>query len=210
MGIVLYDNPASSNAMKVRFLLAELGLDYERKHVPLAHPRPDWYRAVYPFGTVPFLEDGDFELGESNAILRYLANREGRTDLYPAEPAARAAVDWALDAWSTQFRGAFFPAERIGIMHGDWEQGGSRAEDADQEELAKAIDAVRPKLDIMERFVAGNGTVVGSFTIADCAFAPVLWRWYRLPLDFAPWPKVALLRDTVTTRPAFAAMGPRA
>jgi len=210
MGLLLYDNPASSNAMKVRFLLAELGLQYERRHVPLARPRPDWYLARYPFGTVPFLEDGDFELGESNAILRYLANREGRSDLYPAEPAARAAVDWALDAWSTQFRGAFFPAERIGLMHGDWEQGGSRAEDADQAELAAAIAAVGPKLDVMERFVADNGTVVGSFTIADCAFAPVLWRWYRLPLDFGPWPKVALLRDTVTARPAFAAMGPRA
>ena len=94
MGIVLYDNPASSNAMKVRFLLAELGLEYERKHVPLAHPRPDWYRAIYPFGTVPFFEDGDLRLGESNAILRYLANREGRTDLYPTEPAARAASTW--------------------------------------------------------------------------------------------------------------------
>ena len=69
---------------------------------------------------------------------------------------------------------------------------------------------MRPKFDIMERFVAANGTVVGSFTIADCAFAPVLWRWYRMPLDFDPWPKVALLRDTVTARPAFAAMGPRA
>jgi glutathione S-transferase len=210
MGILLYDNPASSNAMKVRFLLAELGLSYERKHVPLVRPRPDWYLARYPFGTIPFLEDGEFELGESNAILRYLCNREGRTDLYPAEPAPRAAVDWALDAWSTQFRGTFFPAERIGLMHGDWEQGGSRPEDADQAELTEAVAAVRPKLDIMERFVAPNGTVVGSFTIADCAFAPVLWRWYRMPLDFAPWPRVALLRDTVTARPAFAAMGPRA
>jgi glutathione S-transferase len=210
MGLLLYDNPASSNAMKVRFLLAELGLEYDREHVPLARPRPDWYLARYPFGTVPFLEDGDFSLGESNAILRYLANRERRTDLYPSDPAARAAVDWALDAWSTQFRGAFFPAERIGIMHGDWEQGGSRADDADQDELAAAIEPVRPKLDVMERFVADNGTVVGTFTIADCAFAPVLWRWYRLPLDFAPWPKVARLRDTVTARPAFSEMGPRA
>ena len=77
MGILLYDNPASSNAMKVRFLLAELGLAYERKHVPLARPRPDWYLARYPFGTVPFLEDGDFELGESNAILRYLRQPRG-------------------------------------------------------------------------------------------------------------------------------------
>jgi glutathione S-transferase len=210
MGIVLYDNPASSNAMKVRFLLAELGLTYERKHVPLARPRPDWYLARYPFGTIPFLEDGDLELGESNAILRYYANREGRTDLYPSEPAARAAVDWALDAWSTQFRGGLFPAERIGLMHGDWEQGASRPEDADQAELAAAIETASERFEIMERFVAGNGTVVGTFTIADMAFAPVLWRWYRMPLAFDPWPKVALLRDTVTARPAFTEMGPAA
>jgi glutathione S-transferase len=208
MGIVLYDNPASSNAMKVRFLLAELGLPYERRHVPLAHPRPDWYRARYPFATVPFFEDGDLELGESNAILRYLANREDRTDLYPAEPAARAAVDWALDAWSTQFRGALFPAERIGLMGKPIDDGGSRPEDADQAELAAAIDAARPKLDIMESFVAGNGTVVGTFTLADIAFAPVLWRWYKMPLAFDDWPKVALLRETVTARPAFSAMEP--
>jgi glutathione S-transferase len=208
--LVLYDNPASSNAMKVRFLLAELGLEYERRLVPLAQPRPDWYLARYPFGTIPFLEDGELELGESNAMLRYLANREGRTDLDPADPAGRARVDWALDAWSTQLRGAFFPAERVGLMHQDMDRGGGRAEDADQEALAAALDGVRPKLDLLERFVASNGTVLGTFTIADCAVAPVLWRWYRLPLDFAPWPKVERLRDTVTARRAFLAMGPLA
>jgi glutathione S-transferase len=211
MSVVLYSNPASSNAMKVRFLLAELGLEYERRHVPLARPRPDWYLEIYPFGTIPFMRDGDLELGESNAMLRYLANREGRTDLYPAGPAERARVDWALDAWSTQFRGAFFPAERIGLMHVELDQGGGgRHEDADQAALAEAIEAAKPKLDVMERFVADNGTVLGTFTIADCAFAPVLWRWYRLPLPFDPWPKVALLRDTVTARPAFSAMEPLA
>ena len=70
MSLVLYDNPASSNALKVRFLLSELGLEYERVTVPLARPRPDWYTERYPFGTIPFLEDGDLRLGESNAILR--------------------------------------------------------------------------------------------------------------------------------------------
>ena len=207
MALVLYDNPASSNAMKVRFLLAELGLEYERRHVGLARPRPDWYVALYPFGTIPFLEDGGVGLGESNTILRYLANRERRIDLYPAEPAGRARVDWALDAWSTQFRGALLGAERVGLMHGDLERGGGRAQDADPDELAEALEQARPKLDVMERFVADNGTVLGVFTIADCAFAPVLWRWYRLPLPFDPWPKVARLRDTVTARPAFQSIG---
>ncbi len=208
MTIVLYDNPVSSNAMKVRFLLAELDLEYERRHVPIGRPRPDWYLERYPFGTIPFMQDGEFELGESNAILRYLANREGRDDLYPVDARERARVDWALDAWSTQFRGNLFPAERIGLMHGDWENGGGRAEDADQVELAAAIDAARPKFELMEKFVADNGTVLGRFTIADCAFAPVLWRWLRLPLSFDAWPKVALLRDTATARPAFTRMGP--
>jgi len=210
MSLVLYSNPASSNAMKVRFLLAELGLEYEREHVPLARPRPDWYVEIYPFGTIPFLRDGDFELGESNAMLRYLADREGRADLYPREPRERARVDWALDAWSTQFRGTFFPAELLALMQSPIDEGGSRAEDADQPALSAAIDGVKPRLDLMERFVADNGTVLGTFTIADCAFAPVLWRWYRMPLPFDPWPKVALLRDTVTARPAFAAMEPLA
>ena len=208
MSLILYDNPVSSNAMKVRFLLAELGLGYERRYVPLGRPRPDWYVDLYPFGTIPFLEDGHLTLGESNAMLRYLANRERRTDLYPAEPARRAQVDWALDAWSTQLRGGLFTAERTGLMHADLEQGGGRAEDADQTALAEAIDEARGKLDLMERFIADNGTVVGTFTIADCAFAPVLWRWYRLPLSFEEWPKVSLLRDTVTARPAFSAMEP--
>lgn len=207
MSLVLYDNPASSNAMKVRFLMSELELEYERRYVPLARPRPADYVARYPFGTIPFLEDGDLALGESNAILRYLANREGRSDLYPVEPDMRARVDWALDAWSTQLRGGLYPAERIGLMHIDIEQGGGDPAEADQTELAQALDAARLRLDLLETFIADNGTVTGSFTIADCAMAPVLWRWYRLPVDFAAWPKVARLRDTVTARSSFHAIG---
>ena len=41
--VLLYSNPVSTNALKVRFLLAELGLDYDTREVPLSQPRPDWY-----------------------------------------------------------------------------------------------------------------------------------------------------------------------
>ncbi len=123
--------------------------------------------------------DGEFELGESNAILRYLANREGRADLYPVEPAR--ARPGRLGARRLEHavsrRRSSPPSGSASCTTTGRRAAEAGAEDADQAELAAAIDAARPKFDLMERFVASNGTVLGAFTIADCAFAPVLWRW---------------------------------
>lgn len=206
--LVLYNHPVSSNALKVRFLLAELELDYEAVHVPFAWPRPEGYTALNPFGRIPTLVDGDLVLPESNAILRYLAHRQERYDLFPLDPGDRAPVDYALDAWSTQVRPALVPLERAAIFHRDPETGGGSWEEGDPE----AIEAARPRaeelLACFERLVAGNGTVLGRVTIADFAVGPVLWRTLRLPLDFDRWPKLARLRDAITARPSFQAAGP--
>ena len=86
MTLVLYDNPLSSNALKARFLLAELGLEYERREVPFDEPRPPWLTEFHPFGRIPALDDDGFRLGGSNTILRYLAsslsNNEIASELY--------------------------------------------------------------------------------------------------------------------------------
>src|SRR6476659_5874966 len=55
--MLLYNNPASSNALKVRFLLAELGLAYDSREVPMPQPRPDWYLDRNPLGGIPALDD---------------------------------------------------------------------------------------------------------------------------------------------------------
>lgn len=206
--LVLYDHPVSSNAVKVRFLLAELGLEYERVHVPFAQPRPEALLAVNPFGRIPGLVDGDLRMGESNAILRYLAHRENRYDLYPLEPAGRARVDFALDAWSTLIRPGLGALEVAGLLYRDRETGGGPVEKADQDAVKAAIPGAEAALDLFERFVADNGTILGHFTIADCCVAPVIWRTYRLPLPMERWPKLTRVRDTVTARPAWAAAGP--
>ena len=84
--ITLWDNPDSSNGRKVRFLLAELGLDHETQVVPMARPRPDAYMALNPLGGIPTLRDGDLVLTESHAILRHLAAREGARGPLPRRP----------------------------------------------------------------------------------------------------------------------------
>lgn len=206
--LVLYDHPASSNALKARFLLAELGLEYERRHVPFSEPRPAEYLALNPFGRIPTLVDGELVLPESNAILRYLAGREGRLDLYPREARDRAPVDAALDAWSTQVRPALFPLEGAALFHSDRESGGGRWEDGDRAAIEAALPRATEGLDVFERFVADNGTVLGRLTIADFAAGPVVWRTKRLPLDFERWPKVLRLREAIEVHPAFQAAGP--
>ena len=65
MSLILYDNPASTNAHKVRFLLAELDLEAEIRVMPLHAPTVA-YRKVHPFGLIPTLVDGDFVITESN------------------------------------------------------------------------------------------------------------------------------------------------
>ena len=197
-GLVLYDNPASSNALKVRFLLAELGLEHERVEIPLERPRPTHYTDLNPVGGIPAIDDDGFRLAESNAILRYLARREGRADLYPADPREAARVDWLLDVWSTAVRPAFFPFERAAGIVGP----------ADPERVEAARNAAVEVLDAVERLVADGGTMTGTFTIADVCAAPTLFRSRKLPLELERWPRLAAIRESVTSRTAFAAAGP--
>ena len=96
VALVLHANPRSSNAQKVRFLLGELGLAAEIREVPFGVERPAWHLAVNPVGGIPALVDGDLHLAESHATSLPRPGRE-RTDLYPAELADRARVDWLLD-----------------------------------------------------------------------------------------------------------------
>jgi glutathione S-transferase len=204
--MLLYDNPVSTNSLKVRFLLAELGLAYDRREVPLTQPRPDWYLAVNPLGGLPALDDDGLVMAESNAILRYLALRAGRADLYPSAPAERAPVDEFLDRFALTLRPALFQVERVslGFVPGV----GFDAAPHDREAgRAKAIE-MATQIELFERLVADNGTVLGAFTIADCAAAPVLYRTQNTGMDLAPYPKLLRLRETVTARDAFRAAGP--
>src|SRR5229473_1586404 len=73
--LLFYDAPVSANTFKVRLLLRQLAIQHEVVRLDLlkGEARTAGYRKVNPFGRVPFIVDGGFALGESNAILLYLA-----------------------------------------------------------------------------------------------------------------------------------------
>jgi glutathione S-transferase len=200
--LTLYSNRFSTNARKVQFLLAELGLHHELVEVGTGPLRPDWYAELHPFGTVPTLADGDLTLYESNAILRYLATRDGRDDLYPAAPAARALVDQAMDALSLSVRPALWDVE-LATIYADVPPhlGGDDGSHTDEAALATAHPVLVQALDGFERFLAP----LEGFTIADCAIAGRLSTVPKLPIDLAAWPILAGRLAAAFARPAFSA-----
>jgi glutathione S-transferase len=92
MNVRLHDYAASANCYKVRLLLAQLGLDYERVPVDIfgGDTLTDEYARLNPQRQTPVLEmDGAEPLTESGAILVRLA--EG-TEYLPEGPNDRAQV----------------------------------------------------------------------------------------------------------------------
>jgi glutathione S-transferase len=201
--VILHEFPISSNAQKARFLLDELGLPYERRYVPPARPRPDWHVALNPLGGVPVLVDGDVVVIESNTVLRYLAAKAGRDDLYPAALADRARIDMLLDAIATSFRPSCLPLEFAGL--GFRPGAGFFAEDAD---LAKVPALLEEKRPLFESFSGLLGpepwAAFGRFTIADCAGAPVLHRLLHVDGFAEAFPRLAVWGRAATGRPGFA------
>ncbi|MFN8123069.1 MAG: glutathione S-transferase family protein [Thermoleophilia bacterium] len=202
MALTLYDNRFSTNAAKVRFLLAELGVPYEAVHVGLGPLRPAWYPEVHPLGTVPALRDGDLTLLESNTMLRYLAVREGRDDLYPAAARDRALVDQAMDALSLNVRPAMWGLEEVTIYAAvPPHLGGDDGDLGDPAAVAPRAAELGAALDAFEAFLAP----LPAFTIADCAIAGRLATVPRLPVDLARWPHLARRLEAAWARPAWAA-----
>jgi len=74
--------------------------------------------------------------------------------------------------------------------------------------LPAIAEAVAPTLRLLDELIDPSGLALGTFTIADIAAAPVLYRTAHTRLDLRPYPNLERWRDTLVARPAFTAAGP--
>ena len=99
----IYYHPASTTSRPVMLFAAENRVDAEFQLVDLftgEHFKQP-YETINPNRLVPVLEDGDFRLTESSAILKYLADKIN-SPAYPKDLRQRARVNERMDWINTQ------------------------------------------------------------------------------------------------------------
>ncbi|MBW4620585.1 MAG: glutathione S-transferase family protein [Cyanosarcina radialis HA8281-LM2] len=157
----LYDFLPSGNGYKVRLLLTQLGIPFDRIELDIlkGETRTPEFLAKNPNGRIPILEiePGVF-LSESNAILLYLS--EG-TPYLPEDRWQRAKViEWLFfEQYSHE---PYIATSRFWLTHGMAE----RHRDALEQKQPPGYAA----LGIMEQRLANHPFLVGDrYTIADIA-----------------------------------------
>lgn len=180
--IKLHDFAASANCFKVRMLLSQLGLPYERVPVDIfaGDSQTDEYLARNPAGRTPLLEIDGGAIPESGAILLYLA--EG-TPFLPDDPIERAHVH----AWMFFEQNLLEP--NIGTAR-FWRLTGRDAERP--EAFARHLEAGADALATVERGLTGREFLTaGRYTVADCALYAYTRVAHEVGCDMTAYPRVA-------------------
>jgi len=196
--VILYAHHLSSHCRKVLLLCEELGIEYEYRNVDLfagaqRHPR---FVEINPNGRVPVIDDGGFVLWESQAILRYLAQREAAWEWYPRDIRARARVDQWLD-WNQTRLGPAVGMMAFNILYA----GDSRDEAA----IADGRDRLGEILPILDRALAQRAHIAADWmTLADIAVAPNVVYLEESGYEVGAYSEIARWINGMRERPAFA------
>jgi glutathione S-transferase len=197
MSLKLNMLPPSVNNMSVRVFLRAAGLPFEEENV-WGQTQGEEYLAKYPAGLTPTIEADELErgvLGESCAVMMYLASREGRDDLYPTDLARRAMVDsanfYTMSMLYPLVARATYP--RLSFAGYAGEVATSEASDEDKEAARKAAEAELPRLlDVYRQFFIPERGFVGGGerpSIADIRLACTLEFLAVADTELPAWAK---------------------
>lgn len=193
----------SINVRKVLWALDELGLGYEREDwgLPLRDPKVPEFLALNPNAQVPVVIEGEFVLWESNAILIYLAEREGQ--LLPEQLELRAlALQW-LGWQASELNPPWGYAVNALIRKTPGYDDPAR--------IADSMARWSVKMEILEAALAGvsTGYIGAGFSIADIALGLSVHRWMSISAERKEFPAVAEYYERLMSREAGARwMGP--
>lgn len=192
----LYMHPVSNTSRPVLMLIKDNNLPVEEEVVDLMtgahHQEP--YTSINPSRQVPTLVDEELVMGESSAILKYLADK---FDLaaYPKDLKARAKVNEAMDWFNTHF----YHDYAYGVVYPQVFPHHKRASDELQKgTIAWGIEKTKTWLKVLNDHWLGQGNpyLTGDkITIADYFGAALLTCGDPIRTSFDAYPNIKAWLD---------------
>jgi glutathione S-transferase len=180
--------------LRPRWALEEAGIPYRVTLVgegPGQLPRAE-YNKLQPFTQIPLIEDGDFRLFESGAIVQYVAEKSDK--LMPRDPKKRAEVtQWMYAALNT----VEFPAMNVAIADFFYPNEGWA-----KQFRAGAVDFTVNRLAQLAAALGNKPYLAGEFSAADILMVTVL-RMLRHTDLLARQPSLVEYKERCEARPAF-------
>ncbi len=187
---------SSINVRKVLWTADELGVAYTREDwgLPLRDPNTPEFLALNPNAQAPVIRDGDFVLGESHAIIRYLA--EQNDALLPRDARARAIVEQWLGRQATELNFAWSYAAMALVRKAPGYD--------DQARIADSLRTWAAKMQILEQRLGETGAYAAGadFTLADIALGLSVHRWFGGVFERPELAQVSRYYASVRARPA--------
>jgi glutathione S-transferase len=177
--IRLYDYPECPFCQKVRVVLAEKDLEFERVNVDLRkneQKAPEFLK-LNPYGKVPVLVDEDVVVYDSTIINEYLDEEYPNPALMPQDSATRARVRLLEDFCDN----SFIPPAGIVLT----ELHKPEAE-RDAERVRRCQAEMGRVLARLEAQLEGKQYLVGDFSLADVAFVPRVLILGQLGVELEP------------------------
>ena len=178
----------SSASFRVRIVLQLKGLAYEQHPINLrqGEQREKAYRRLNPQGLVPFLVDGDLQIGQSVAIMEYLDETYPAYSLMPSAPEARARVRQIVNMIACDIH----PLNNLRVLGYLEEQ--VRASKAQQADWYRHwIDETFTALEQLLMTTAGVYCVGNEVTLADCMLVPQVYNARRFDMTLDDYPTIA-------------------
>src|SRR6266571_6848666 len=186
----LYYHPVSTTSRPIVLFAAESDIKLDYQVVDLftgAQYQPE-YAAINPSHQVPVLEDGDFRLTESSAILKYLAEKT-RSPAYPSDLRKRARVNERMDWLNTGFYRDF----SYGFLYPQIFPFMKRPDDKVQAgTVAWGKDKALGWLKVLDESLIGPRSAFLGGEVIDCKFGayPNICRWLGNMKALKSWSKV--------------------
>jgi glutathione S-transferase len=186
----------SINVQKVMWVVDELGIPHQRIDAGMQYGLVDepWFRQLNPNGRIPTIDDDGFILWESNAIVRYLANKHH--GLIPSDAASFASADRWME-WSTTTMAPLMTPLFWGHIRTKPENRDSKALEPYRLQMEQVMQILNDNL-ATRTYVAGNDLSIGDIAVGCYAH-----RWYALPMEHRDHPNVAAWYARLSQRPAF-------